>query len=239
MDRINDYFQGRLDPEQEHEMQAWLAENSDKAAVVEELECIFNSLSEQTRPETDDAFIKVTGRLGISMRRRRILKWVAGVAASVLLPFVGIGVYQAFTGTPESIVWTETRVPFGQQQKLCLSDGTILYLNSGSRITYPTSFGDKGIREIFVSGEIYAEVESDPDRPFIINSGDVGVRVLGTKFNLNPAMQSNMTVRPARLRKPVSRTMISGRLKTAGRFIFSTSRSATYHMIWKESFAGK
>ena len=184
MDRINDYFQGRLDPEQEHEMQAWLAENSDKAAVVEELECIFNSLSEQTRPETDDAFIKVTGRLGISMRRRRILKWVAGVAASVLLPFVGIGVYQAFTGTPESIVWTETRVPFGQQQKLCLSDGTILYLNSGSRITYPTSFGDKGIREIFVSGEIYAEVESDPDRPFIINSGDVGVRVLGTKFNL-------------------------------------------------------
>ena len=35
-----------------------------------------------------------------------------------------------------------------------------------------------------MSGEIYAEVESDPDRPFIINSGDVGVRVLGTKFNL-------------------------------------------------------
>ena len=180
MDRINDYFNGKLSRDEERKMQAWLAENGDREDVTENLERIFNSITERT---PDAAFRQMSGRLGINARKHRILGWVAGVAASVLLPFIGIAAYTVFSGE-DDIVWTETRVPFGQQQKLSLSEGTVLYLNSGSRVTCPSSFGKKGPREIFVSGEIFAEVMHDPGRPFIINSGDVNVKVLGTKFNL-------------------------------------------------------
>ena len=57
-----------------------------------------------------------------------------------------------------------------------------MHLNSGSRITYPSAFTGKE-RRIFVDGEIFADVAKDPHKPFIIRSGDVGIRVLGTKFN--------------------------------------------------------
>ena len=110
--------------------------------VTENLERIFNSITERT---PDAAFRQMSGRLGINARKHRILGWVAGVAASVLLPFIGIAAYTVFSGE-DDIVWTETRVPFGQQQKLSLSDGTVLYLNSGSRVTCPSSFGKKGPR---------------------------------------------------------------------------------------------
>ena len=63
-----------------------------------------------------------------------------------------------------------------------LPDGTQLHLNSGSCITYPSVFTGKE-RRIFVEGEIFADVAKNPRKPFIIQSGEVGIRVLGTRFN--------------------------------------------------------
>ena len=51
------------------------------------------------------------------------------------------------------------------------------------RVIYPSEFTEDK-REIFVSGELFAEVAKNPDKPFIISAGDVHVQVLGTKFNL-------------------------------------------------------
>ena len=68
-------------------------------------------------------------------------------------------------------------------QMLTLSDGTKLHVNSGTRVIYPSDFTEDK-REIFVSGELFAEVAKNPDKPFIISAGDVHVQVLGTKFNL-------------------------------------------------------
>ena len=68
-------------------------------------------------------------------------------------------------------------------QTLTLSDGTTLHVNSGTRVIYPSDFTENK-REIFVSGELFADVAKDPDKPFIISAGDVHVQVLGTKFNL-------------------------------------------------------
>lgn len=85
------------------------------------------------------------------------------------------------TRQPE-VEWFEKQVPYGEIASLTLPDGTHLHLNSGSRITYPSAFTGKE-RRIFVDGEIFADVAKDPHKPFIIRSGDVGIRVLGTKFN--------------------------------------------------------
>ena len=85
------------------------------------------------------------------------------------------------TRQPE-VEWFEKQVPYGEIASLALPDGTHLHLNSGSRITYPSAFTGKE-RRIFVDGEIFADVAKDPHKPFIIRSGDVGIRVLGTKFN--------------------------------------------------------
>lgn len=74
-------------------------------------------------------------------------------------------------------------IPKGKRSSLTLADGTRIWANSGTRLVYPSSFtADK--REIFVDGEIYIDVKTDHDRPFIVQTGDLDVTVLGTKFNV-------------------------------------------------------
>lgn len=75
-------------------------------------------------------------------------------------------------------------VPRGKRTTLTLSDGTRLYLNSGSKAIFPAKFSDKK-REIYIEGEAFIEVAHDPQRPFIASANEMQIRVLGTKFNVS------------------------------------------------------
>jgi ferric-dicitrate binding protein FerR (iron transport regulator) len=74
-------------------------------------------------------------------------------------------------------------VPYGHRSQLTLTDGTKIWLNSGTRLVYPEKFSGKN-REIYVEGEIYLEVRHDADHPFIVRSNNMDVQVLGTKFDV-------------------------------------------------------
>lgn len=76
------------------------------------------------------------------------------------------------------------RTPRGATYRLKLADGTKVWLNAASSITYPTSFSDK-TREVSISGEVYFEVAHDASRPFKVKTGDQMIQVLGTHFNVN------------------------------------------------------
>ena len=64
-----------------------------------------------------------------------------------------------------------------------LSDGTTLWINAGSHVRFPNAF-DTESREIWLDGEAYFEVARDKNRPFIVHTSDLNVKVHGTKFNL-------------------------------------------------------
>lgn len=69
-------------------------------------------------------------------------------------------------------------------QKVTLPDGTVINLNTCSRLTYPERFSGKS-REVFLDGEAYFDVAHDKRHPFIVRAGELKIRVLGTKFNVN------------------------------------------------------
>ena len=74
--------------------------------------------------------------------------------------------------------------PFAAQFKIKLPDGTSVWLNAGSSITYPTTFaGDT--REVELKGEGYFEVAKMPSKRFIVKVGQSSINVLGTHFNIN------------------------------------------------------
>lgn len=84
-------------------------------------------------------------------------------------------------------------VPKGKRTHLVLSDGTKIYVNSASRIIYPTVFAtDK--RMIAIEGEAYLEVAHNAKKPFIVKTKGIDVRVLGTSFNINAYEQDNISV---------------------------------------------
>ena len=74
-------------------------------------------------------------------------------------------------------------IPKGNDYHLMLSDGSVVYLNTSSRLRYPVRFSGK-TREVELLGEGYFDVKHDPDHPFIVKTKDVAVKVLGTSFNL-------------------------------------------------------
>lgn len=73
--------------------------------------------------------------------------------------------------------------PSGGQYHLTLSDGTKVWLNAASSISYPVHFASSR-REVEITGEVYFEVQHN-DRPFVVKSRDQEVEVLGTHFNIN------------------------------------------------------
>lgn len=86
-------------------------------------------------------------------------------------------------------------VPYGKHSSIRLPDGTIAYLNAGSRLIYPTAFPGKK-REVFLLGEGYFEVSHNPQKPFIVKTNDISIVALGTVFNVSayPADQTIETV---------------------------------------------
>ena len=79
--------------------------------------------------------------------------------------------------------YSQLRVPYGKRAFLKLSDGTSLWVNTGTTVIYPTTF-TKDKREIYVEGEVFAEVYHDAKRPFIIRTNNIDIQVLGTVFNV-------------------------------------------------------
>lgn len=84
----------------------------------------------------------------------------------------------------ESSEFNQLMVPYGKRSRLTLSDGTKIWVNAGTIVTYPVEFGKKS-REIYVLGEVFLDVTHDPNRPFIVKTGKFDVQVLGTKFNVS------------------------------------------------------
>lgn len=82
-----------------------------------------------------------------------------------------------------SVRYNQIIVPYGKRTNISLSDGTRIIINSGTNVTYPLRFG-VGDREIYIDGEAYFDVAHDNDRPFIVHTADMTVRVLGTTFNV-------------------------------------------------------
>ena len=82
------------------------------------------------------------------------------------------------------LTYNTIKIPYGKRFELALSDGTIVYLNSGSSLRYPVRFIKSENRQVFLNGEAYFDVTKDPKHPFVVNSNDMNIKVLGTKFNV-------------------------------------------------------
>ncbi|MDR0699619.1 MAG: FecR domain-containing protein [Tannerella sp.] len=93
-------------------------------------------------------------------------------------------VQESVSKNTKETLYNQVVVPWGKRSSITFVDGTKLWLNAGSRAIYPVEF-EENRREVFIDGEAYFEVAKDIERPFIVKTGTVEVKVLGTTFNVN------------------------------------------------------
>lgn len=75
-------------------------------------------------------------------------------------------------------------IPYGKKTMILLSDGTRVWLNAGSQLVYPSIFSGKQ-RQVMLIGEAFFDVAANKEKPFIVRTADLNVRVLGTRFDLS------------------------------------------------------
>lgn len=85
----------------------------------------------------------------------------------------------------EELVYNTLTVPYGKRFEVLLSDGTKVNLNAGSSLKYPIKFIEGENRQVFLKGEAYFSVTKDINHPFVVNSNEINIRVLGTQFNVS------------------------------------------------------
>lgn len=90
------------------------------------------------------------------------------------------------------VKYNEVIIPFGEKSKLVLEDGTIVWLNAGSRFAFPSKFNGKK-REVILDGEAYFEVARNTKQPFIVSAGPISIEVIGTRFNANAYTSDNLS----------------------------------------------
>lgn len=107
---------------------------------------------------------------------------VVFVAAIVLVTWLLI-IHKGSTRAPEVLSNVERNTSKGQRATLFLKDSTRIKMNAQSSLIYPERFSDD-LREVYLRGEAFFEVERDENRPFIVHVGDLDVKALGTAFNI-------------------------------------------------------
>lgn len=168
----------------------WLIGPQDTSEKEEAMFRLWNEtdgvdISETT---TQEALRSVKEKLKINEVPGQKSKWIhlaAKYAAILLLPLItGLIVWGIMeTQISESSEMIECFVPKGKQQTIDLPDGSTVIINSGSLFIYPKKFHGKN-RKVHLSGEAYFKVNRNENMPFIIGSGPLSIKVLGTTFNV-------------------------------------------------------
>lgn len=192
-DLIIGYLTNSLTPEEAQTMQTWLsasAENQKQFADMQEIWLSAPSNSDTTCFDKEKAYqsflyrtkqsatIHMTKRTPIPLRT-----WMYAAAMIALIFICGtIGYYGGKMEIQNKMSDITIEAPLGSKTKLYLPDGTLVWLNAGSKMTYAQNFGIND-RTLSLSGEGYFEVTTNKELPFEVCTNELKVKVLGTKFN--------------------------------------------------------
>lgn len=120
-------------------------------------------------------------------KSKLFIRRIAAVAA-VLLPIIVLSYYTFLYFHPElpdlEPLLSEVISPNGSKTQLRLADGTIVWLNSGTKLFYDNRFGKEN-RNLELTGEAYLDVAHNEQMPLVVKVGKLSVKVLGTQFNVN------------------------------------------------------
>lgn len=191
------------------ELNHYIQEHPEWQFAVQNLENIWQIPLPINKAEAEDAFMLHLNKLGENNRfdlaqdnvveansRRFIPQWVYYAAASLIM---FIGALYFFTKSPavKSIAkklpeLNEISTRLGSKSQVKLPDGSIVWLNGGSKLIYQKDFG-KIIREVTLIGEGYFDVVKNKEVPFIINTKSIRIKVLGTVFNVKAYPEDKQT----------------------------------------------
>lgn len=175
------------------------------------------------RYPAEEAWIKVESRMhnqissGQSKIRKLISNPIYRIAAAILIAAVLlVSGYEVFYNPSATDVMLELTATDQVLNTFTLPDGTLVTLNSDTKVFYPKKFGRK-TREISIEGEAFFEVKPNKNKPFIIHAGKAQIKVLGTSFSVSAYPETKLVevivqTGKVEIRNQTSKTVQTGEL---------------------------
>lgn len=205
-------FSGETNSVEKRTIEAWLNGELENRKLFNELKEIWLSSGIEYNPDHYDVenairqFRQKTRFLIEKTSRKqqlyRIMRYAAILLLAVALPF---SYYYGKQSILPSDAFTTITCALGDKTSVVLPDSSLVFLNSGSKLTFNTDFKN-GSRRIFLDGEAFFKVRKDTHNPFRVKTSAIEVEVLGTEFNLK-AYSDEPTI---------STTLVTGSLKVIG-----------------------
>ena len=174
------YFKGEVSDEEAQQIPEWIEAKIEHQRYYQQL-CRLFEVSywiEDIPEQTEVAFPKKTKALPWKHYVISFMK----VAAIFVLGFA-LHFFLNWQKTTHHELQHQIHVPTGQHVEIMLADGSKVWLNSGSTLTFPSKFNGKK-RMVELDGEGFFEVKSDKEHPFIVSTSKYQVKAVGTSFNI-------------------------------------------------------
>lgn len=190
---IANYLTEGLDKNALDELKTWIAASAENQQYfIRQREIWFSAVSREAASvyNKDKAFenfrnrvesqkeIQSTSRRGFSLSAL----WRYAAVVAIIIAVGCISYWQGEVNVKDTFADISVEAPLGSKTKLYLPDGTLVWLNAGSRMTYSQGFGVDN-RKVELEGEGYFEVKRNEKIPFFVKTKDLQLQVLGTKFN--------------------------------------------------------
>lgn len=195
---IAKYLAEECDQMEVHLLEKWVQENQDNRKLFIQQKRAWqlthntNNISDQF--DTDKAWDQMEKELFGSEKELVENKTINftpyyRIAAAIAAMFtIGYFVfYLGFMNTDQTLMALETTI------NETLADGTEVTLNRNSTLTFPKTF-EENERRVELEGDAFFNVARDPEKPFIIQTGEISVKVLGTSFYVNATKEASIEV---------------------------------------------
>lgn len=212
--------------------QQWIIQNPQYRPLVEEAGELIRLLQgspskteiAQERARLQE-FIRIKKAPVYSLSRYR---WIGYSAACLLLVAMSLFFYKQQLSPAKSTQSALVRqeVPTGKYMNLLLGDSTSVKLGPTSVLHYPTQFNSNE-RRVRLNGEAYFEVAHNPDKPFVIETGDLQIKVLGTSFNVHAFENDELsTVALFTGQVEVTKGLLSQRIKPGQSIVYDKAKAS-------------
>lgn len=192
-DWITGYLTNSLTPEETQSLQEWLNASEENRKYFSDMQEVWIAASDETddssfnKDKAYQLFLKQTGatpQQGINKRKAFQLRpWMYAAAMIIVVFICGTIAFQSGKSVIRNqLTQISIEAPYGSKTKLYLPDGTLVWLNAGSKMSYAQDFGINE-RTLNLTGEAYFEVIKNEEMPFKVHTEELDVKVLGTKFN--------------------------------------------------------
>ena len=186
-------FSGELTGEELAQLNAWKSSDKSNLSEYNDYLDIWNHSSRLAMPSPIDlpASLNTTRKsAGIDGGQFGWVTMFVRVAAVLVLALLFSSIYNLFIAPKsglktEALTYQQVKASFGMQSRVELADGSVVYLNSGSTLRFPTSFNNMKTRKVELTGEGHFSVTKNTSQPFIVDIRKMQIKVVGTTFDVD------------------------------------------------------